>query len=220
MKLNLHLPLAEIYLVLILGLPLASAAPSEAGRPAEIDSAATRVKRTISLLEEQVNLARTMGEFVEEIGLFDNRIYGRVAEKGTLQEAKTNSLNSQIEAKNSQLEFLQSTAGIERKFQEDQEGTGETYDLMVRQLEQEIADLYHELNQIMPPPLEGGTELLDGSLLLNEVLPPVEMLGEQTALRALELQRKLLEQLEREQQKLRKKMNTSPDSSGEIRKNN
>ncbi len=220
MKLNLHLPLAEIYLVLILGLPVAAAAPSEAGRPAEIERAKTRVKRTISLLEEQAALARTMGEFVEEIGLFDNRIYGRVAEKGTLQEAKINSLNSQIEAKNSQLEFLQSTAGIERKFLGDQEGPGETYDLMIKQLEQEIADLCNELNQIMLPPLEGGTELLDGSLLLNEVLPPVEMLGEHTARRALELQRKQLEQLEREQQKLRKKMNASPDSSGKKKENN
>ena len=219
MKLNFHLPLAGICLVSILWLPAAAAAPSEAQQLAQIDSAKTRVERTISLLEEQVALARTMGEFVEEIGLFDNRIYGRVAEKGTLQEAEINSLNSQIEAKNSQLESLQSTAGIDRKVFGGQEGSGETYDLMVKQLEQEIADLFQQLIQIALP-LEGGTELLDGSLLLNEVLPPVEMLGEQTARQALELQRRQLEQLEREQQKLRKKMSTPADNSGKKRKNN
>jgi len=218
MKLNFHLPLAGICLVSILWLP-AAAAPSEAQQLAQIDSAKNRVERTISLLEEQVALSRTMGEFVEEIGLFDNRIYGRVAEKGTLQEAEINSLNSQIEAKNSQLESLQSTAGIDRKVFGDQEGSGETYDLMVKQLEQEIAGLCQHLIQITLP-LEGGTELLDGSLLLNEVLPPVEMLDEQTAGRALELQRRQLEQLEREQQKLRKKINTPADSSGKQRKNN
>ena len=218
MKLNFHLPLAGICLVSILWLP-AAAAPSEAQQLAQIDSAKNRIERTISLLEEQVALSRTMGEFVEEIGLFDNRIYGRVAEKGTLQEAEINSLNSQIEAKNSQLESLQSTAGIDRKVFGDQEGSGETYDLMVKQLEQEIAGLCQHLIQITLP-LEGGTELLDGSLLLNEVLPPVEMLDEQTAGRALELQRRQLEQLEREQQKLRKKINTPADSSGKQRKNN
>ena len=219
MKLNLHLILSGICLVSILWLPAAAAAPSEAQQLAQIDSAKNRVERTISLLEEQVALSRTMGEFVEEIGLFDNRIYGRVAEKGTLQEAEINSLNSQIEAKNSQLESLQSTAGIDRKVFGDQEGSGETYDLMVKQLEQEIAGLCQHLIQITLP-LEGGTELLDGSLLLNEVLPPVEMLDEQTAGRALELQRRQLEQLEREQQKLRKKINTPADSSGKQRKNN
>ena len=218
MKLNLHLPLAGICLVSILWLPAAAAAPSEAQRLAQIDSAKNRVERTISLLQEQVALARTMGEFVEEIGLFDNRIYGRVAEKGTLQEAEINSLNSQIEAKNSQLESLQSTAGIDRKVFGGQEGLGETYDLMVKQLEQEIADLFQQLIQIALP-LEGGTELLDGSFLLNEVLPPVEMLGEQAARRALELQRRQLEQLEREEQKLRKKVNTPADNSGKQRKN-
>jgi hypothetical protein len=112
---------------------------------------------------------------------------------------------------------LQSTAG--RKVFGGQEGLGETYDLMVKQLEQEIAGLFQQLIQITLP-LEGGTELLDGSFLLNEVLPPVEMLGEQAARQALELQCRQLEQLEREQQKLRKKMNTPVDSSGKKRKNN
>jgi hypothetical protein len=65
MKLNLHLILSGICLVSILWLPAAAAAPSEAQRLAQIDSAKTRVERTISLLEEQVALARTMGEFVE-----------------------------------------------------------------------------------------------------------------------------------------------------------
>jgi len=230
MKLNLKLPLAEIYLMLLITLPAAIAAPPEADKLAGIDSAAARVKRTISQLGEQITLSRKLTEFVEEIGLFDNRSYGRVAEKSTLQETKVNSLNSQIEAKTDQLNSARNNLepgappgkGIDGTFEgEGQEGVdmpGADYDLMVKQLEDEIDVLSRELAQILLP-LEGGTELLDGSVLLNEVLPPVEMLGEHAARQALEQQRKLLERLEREREKLEKESSVSPGNSGEKRKN-
>ena len=220
MKLNLNSTLMKICLVSVLWLPLAVAAPaqSESERQAEIDSARARVQRTISALEKQVALSRTLTEFVEEIGLFDNRIYGKVGGGSTLQTDKINELQSQIANKSSQLEMLKSTLEDDERTSGTLDGPGEMYDLMVEQLEQDIAGLSQELKQVQVP-LEGGTELLDGALLLNEVLPPVEMLGEQAARRALENQRKLLEELDREQQKLLKQPKVPSEGSGEKRKN-
>ncbi len=220
MKLNLNSTLMKICLVSVLWLPLAVAAPApaEPERQAEIDRTRARVERTISALEKQVALSRTLTEFVEEIGLFDNRIYGRIGGGSTLQKDKINELQSQISNKSSQLEMLKSTFGSDERTSGTLDDPGEAFDLMVEQLEQEIAGLSQELKQVQVP-LEGGTELLDGSLLLNEALPPVEMLGEQAARQALEHQRKLLEELEREQQKLLKQRKVPSEGSGEKRKN-
>jgi hypothetical protein len=210
-----------VCLLSILWLSAAAASLSGAQRLTEIDSVKAELKRTITVLEEHVALSRSMGEFVAEIGLFDNRVYGRVSQKRTQQADEINTLNSQIEDKNSVLETavgdLESIKAMEEERGEDnfgiegreQTNVAQEYELMVKQLEEEIADLQLELNSLLVP-LEAGTELLDGSLLLNDILPPMEMLDEQSAELLLEQQRRLLEELEREEQKILKQRKPSP----------
>ncbi|MBN2289011.1 MAG: hypothetical protein JXQ83_06725, partial [Candidatus Glassbacteria bacterium] len=174
MKINLNIPLAEIYLLSVLWLPSLAAAPAATEQLARIDSARARVKNTISELEERVALTRSAGEFVEELGLFDNRVYGRVAERRTLQDDKVNTLNVQIENKSNMLEALKNTEGTysggdkdlgildgDRGSQDPPPAVDQGNETIVKQLEGEIADLNRELNQLILP-LEGGTELLDG----------------------------------------------------------
>ena len=95
---------------------------------------------------------------------------------------------------------------------------GPVYELMVKQLQEEISGLQQELDQIMLLPLEGGTELLDGSRLSDEHLPPVEMLDELAARNALEQQRNLLKKLEDKRQEILKLQKTDPQKSREKKK--
>ncbi|MEA2062112.1 MAG: hypothetical protein U9P14_00315 [Gemmatimonadota bacterium] len=210
-------------LVFPLSRTFAAGAPGD--RLARIDSIRTLVKRSVSSLGQQAALARGMSEFAQEISLFDNRIYGRVKTGNAGQQEKLDQLNSQIETRSDELEFLNNTATVKvpapgREQDEVFEGMDDPDGLAlenkdaIEQLEQEIEGLRHQLSEIIILPLEGGTELLDGSRLLdNEALIQVEMLSELEARRALEQQVRLLEELDVEERELRSREKTPPEGS-------
>lgn len=117
--------------------------------------------------EENVRLARTMGEFISELDLFDNHLYGRV-QPDSRDMARAEGLRGQIQTKNNELQnMLDNAPGNTVRGGEQNYLTtdAQTYYLNVSNLENEISGMLSLLRS-----LENGVpavvpaELLDGSL--------------------------------------------------------
>ena len=128
--------------------------------------------------EENVRLARTMGEFISELDLFDNHLYGRV-QPDSRDLARAEGLRGQIQTKNHELQnMLDNAPGNTVRGGEQNYLTtdAQTYYLNVSNLENEISgmlSLLHSLESGIPAMLPA--ELLDGSLW--RTLSGKELLG-------------------------------------------
>jgi hypothetical protein len=135
--------------------------------------------------EESVRLARTMGEFISELDLFDNHLYGRV-QPDSRDMARAEGLRGQIQYKNDELQNMlgntpgdiagggEQNYGGERNYLTTE---AQNYYLNVSNLESEISgmlSLLHSLESGVPAVV--SAELLDGSLWRtlsgNELLGP------------------------------------------------
>ncbi|MCE5270249.1 hypothetical protein LLH00_03100 [bacterium] len=133
--------------------PAPAAAAARESRPAQADS--------------RNGLTRSMGEFIAEIDLFDNHLYGRVETvSGDTQRAE--SLRGQIQSRNTELKNLMDNPP---PYQVREGGNNymttnsQEYFLAVYNLENEISGMISRLRTIE----NGGlplvaTELLDGSM--------------------------------------------------------
>jgi len=137
--------------------PATAAAAARESRPAQAESRAV--------------LARSMGEFVAEMDLFDNHLYGRVETvSGDTQRAE--SLRGQLQSKNTELKNLidnpppaGSREGGNNYMTTDSQG----YYLSVFNLENEIAGMISRLRVLESSNLTlVATELLDSSMWREE----------------------------------------------------
>lgn len=135
--------------------------------------------------EDNVRLARTMGEFVSELDLFDNHLYGRV-QPDSRDMARAEGLRGQIQEKNGELQNMLDNApgdiagSIEQNYGGERNyltTEAQNYYLNVSNLENEISgmlSLLHSLESGVPAVVPA--ELLDGSLWRtlsgNELLGP------------------------------------------------
>ncbi len=158
-------------LVFITAIPaLASPREEKPSGMTELARRKAQVNKEISTLKGKIALRRSFGEFIEEVELFDNRIYGKAASRGA--EEKITRLETEIADKNARLEWLlnnypTSPSELEKPGQRDDNENpllGNQYVLEVNKLENEISTLEAQLGSTNTgKSFEYGTELMDGS---------------------------------------------------------
>ncbi len=169
-------------------------------RSVEIALRKAEVQKVLGEIRERISLHRSVNEFFDGMGLFDNHLYGRLRSKENYQE-KANELKTDIDYMNTHLIDLRDKQG-NGQFGPDPERNPEAE---INHLETMINTMRNELDLFQAKSLlEGGTEMLDGSRL--EKGESVGWLGSSlnSLLDRAEYYSKLLESLEEEQKKLEK----------------
>lgn len=159
------------------------------------------VQKMLGEIREQVLLERSVHEFFNEMGLFDNQLYGRLhgreSYKGKADELKTN-----IDYLDNQLTSLKNSQDDGQFGPSDTEGSRSA---QISQLETTISTMRTELDlfQVMSL-LEGGTEVIGGASLdkHGQFGPAPDSFTD--PLEKLEYYLKLLESLEQEEKKAEK----------------
>ncbi|HUU29411.1 MAG TPA: hypothetical protein VM123_16535 [archaeon] len=153
-----------------------SAGENAASRLARIAQKKAGVEQKAAELRGRIALTRSLGEFIEEVELFDNRIYGKLT--GRNNQEKADELEAQLETSNARLTWMLNNApsrtedekpvfdgGNENILTQDYEN----YLNEIQRLEGEISSMQAELGSLtFATTFKGGTEVMDGSLWLEE----------------------------------------------------
>lgn len=196
----------DICLSSLLALNLqASAGEKVESRMTEIAKKKAEVRKVLGEIRGRVLLDRSANEFFDEMGLFDNQLYGRLRSQN--HESRMNEIKTNIETMNNQ---LQETLGRQTGITDGEEGTtfsnDETFSRQVQQLESQIDCLKGELGVLQAVSLlNGGTELLEGSNFDRDEQPGRVAVSFKSLSDSLEYYLKILESLEQEEKKLEKK---------------
>lgn len=169
-------------------------------RSAEIALRKAEVQKVLGGIRERISLHLSVSEFFDEMGLFDNHLYGRLRSKENYQD-NVNELKTNVDYLNTQLINLRNKP-VDGHFGPDIERDPGAE---INHLETMINTMRNELDLLQAKSLlEGGTEMLDGSRL--EKGESVGWLGSSlnSLLDRAEYYSKLLESLEKEQKKLEK----------------
>jgi len=197
-------------LLFITAIPaLASPGEEMPSRMTELARRKEQVNKEISTLKGKIALSRSFGEFIEEVELFDNRIYGKAASHGA--EEKVTRLETEIANKNARLEWLLNnyTPPVSEFGQNGQRDNkeepllGDPYILEVDKLENEISSLEAELvstNAGMS--YDCSTELMDGSLWQGDEERLQGLNAGMSYQERLESFKELLKKLEKEEKAL------------------
>ena len=178
-------------------------------------------KQAVSRLEGQVRLTRSCEEFIEEVGLFDNRVYGKLDSRD--RQDKADELKSQIDEKNEWLEWMVNNIPSKDElgswFSEErgQDPFTDTYMLEIQRLESEISSLNGQFGILsLGVIFEGGTEVLDGSLWLGEGDRLMGAEAAETVETRLDFYNDLLEKLEEEEKKVQKELEPEKDKKESV----
>jgi hypothetical protein len=170
------------------------------GRVKEISKRKAEVQKVLSELRGRVFLDRSVYEFFDEMGLFDNQLYGRLHSKENYQD-KVKELETDIDYLNTHLVNLrnnQNNGQFGPDVERNQQAEINLLETMINTMHKEL-DLFQVKGL-----LEGGTELLG---VLN--FDKDEQLGRRTdsfsdPIDRIEYYLKVLEALEEEEKKLEK----------------
>lgn len=122
-------------------------------------------RRNLRDLEGRARLARNVGEFVAEIDLFDNHLYGRLRERGDRVQAER--LRDMLRIRNGELARMMNNPprGLNGEGSEFVSSDTRTYLEAVYNLQSEITGMLSELREVENAPAQpSAAELLDGSM--------------------------------------------------------
>ena len=182
-----------------------SAGQKVESRMKEISKRKAEVQKVISELRGSVFLDRSVNEFFDEMGLFDNQLYGRLHSKENYQD-KVKELETDIDYLNTHLVNLKNN---EDNGHFSPEGV-RNQQVEIELLETMINTMQNELDVVQVKGLlEGGTELL-GVMNFDkggQLGPGTDSLG--ASVDKVEYYLKILEALEEEEKKLEKEKKTA-----------
>ena len=159
------------------------------------------VQKVLGEIREQVLLERSVHEFFNEMGLFDDQLYGKIHGRESYKE-KASELKSNIDYLDNQLTSLKNSQDNEQFGPSDTEGSRSA---QISQLETTIGTMRTELDLFQAMSLlEGGTEVIGGASLdkHGQFGPAPDSFTD--PLEKLEYYLKLLESLEKEEKKAEK----------------
>ena len=170
-------------------------------RMKEIAKRKAGVRKVLGELRGRVSLDRSVHEFFDEMGLFDNRLYGRLHSKENCRD-RVKELKTNIDYFNMQLTELRDSQDNGQSSPSTEGGTG----MGISQLESQINSMRGELGALQARSLlEGGTELLDASNYDKDEQFGRSMDSFSDPVDRIEHCLKILESLEEEEKKLEEK---------------
>ena len=188
---NLYLTLNFFFFLflfarLVFGAENANLSAEKAAQFDRLDKVRVELETKIAETEKRIDLSRSLGEFIDEVSLFDNQLYGRLG-SGSSEQRRTDVLNT-IAEKNEQIDNIMKTSdseGVTPPRDGEFDGTtdnGNSATDMIQQLREEVANLNAEL-KLLDIPLLAGTEVMSADIWnaddeLAENINPVALDGE------------------------------------------
>ena len=186
---NLYLTLNFFFLLflfarLVFGAENAGLSSEKAAQFDRLDKVRVELETKIAETERRIDLGRSLGEFIDEVSLFDNQLYGRLG-SGSSEQRRTEVLNTIAET-NAQIDKILSSNKEGTIPPGDGMTTGDIIDRgdaqMIQELREEVANLNAEL-KLLEIPLIAGTDVMSTDIWniddeLTENINPVSLDGQ------------------------------------------